>query len=103
MELEPIPTIITTVLGVLTPYVVAFINHQKWSGTSKRLVAVAASVLLTLVALGIYLLVSGEGVSDWWSFVILGVTVSQTSYALLVKGSSKAVEKSAGTGARHGS
>lgn len=91
-ELPAIPAAIVTIIGVLTPYLVALVNSPRWSTGQKRVVAVVGSLVLTGVSLAIYYASSGEPIPDWWQLLLLGLVVSQAIYALLAKPTAKALE-----------
>lgn len=96
IDLPEIPALALTVVNLLAPYLVAIVNHPRWSPNSKRILAVMVSVLLSVVALLVVQVASGEPVESWVTLVILGILVSQTSYALVTKKSATALEKSVG-------
>jgi len=93
IELPEIPAGILTLINLFAPYLIAVVNHPRWSPTQKRLVAVAMSLALTLVVIALYYLITGEPVQSWPLLLILGVLVSQTSHALITRPSASAVER----------
>lgn len=91
-ELPAVPASIVTILGILTPYLVALVNQPRWSATQKRVIGAVGSFAVSGAAIAIYYGVSGEPVTNWWSMLLLGLLVSQTAYALVAKPSAKTLE-----------
>jgi len=83
IELPAIPAGVLTLLSVLAPYAIAFINHPSWPAGSKRIIAVAVSLALTLVVLGGYYAFTGDLVPQWPVLILLGVVVSQAAFSAL--------------------
>lgn len=92
INLPAVPAGVLTLLALFAPYVIAIINRPAWSGTTKRVVAVAASVVLAAVILLFYFAFTGEPVPHWGTLILLFVVVAQASYALLAKPSAEKVE-----------
>lgn len=85
ITLPVIPAGILTLLSLLAPYVIAIINRPSWSASTKRVVSVAASVILAAVVILGYFWYTGDVVPDWPVLIILAIVVVQASYALITK------------------
>lgn len=96
IDLPAIPAGVITLLGILSPYAIAFVNSPKWSTGGKRAAAIVVAILMAGVALGGYYIITDEPVLNWPMLVILFVLVSQASYALVTKKSADYVESHAG-------
>lgn len=96
LELPEVPTLVITLLSLFAPYAIALVESPNWSKGSKKLIAIAASLALTVIVLAIYYASSGEPIPSWPTLLVLGVLVSQSSYALVTKESAAKVEKSLG-------
>lgn len=92
ITLPAIPAGVITLLGLLAPYAIALINHPAWPAGSKRIVSIAVSLALTVLALVMYFVITGDAVPGWPLLLILGLIVSQAAYALLSKGSATRIE-----------
>lgn len=95
LELPVIPTAVLAVVNLLAPFAIAVVNAPRWTAGSKRWMSVAASVLLSLVALAIFY-ASGEPLPNWPQLLLLGVLVSQSSYTLLFKKPATEIEAAVG-------
>lgn len=80
-------TISSLLVGVLTPAIVAIINHPVWEPQAKRIIAVVAAAVL-----GVLTIIANGMFSDFEVTAATVVTVvlavigaSQTAYALLWK------------------
>lgn len=85
LELPEIPAFVLVVVNLFAPYIIALVNQPSWSPNAKRLISVAGSLILSVVALGIYYAASGEPIPAWWVLLLLGVLVSQATYSLIAK------------------
>ena len=83
IELPVLPVGILTLLSFFAPYGIALINLPTWSSGSKRLVAIAFSVVLTIIVMLMYYLISGDTIPDWSVMILLGLTVSQAAFTTL--------------------
>ena len=92
-ELPEIPAAIIAVLGLVTPWLLALVNQPHWSPLVKRLIAVAGSVVLSLAVLVWYYAWAGDPWPAWPQLVLLGLLVSQATYALIAQPSAKALEQ----------
>lgn len=97
ITLPAIPVGVLTLLSFFAPYLVAIVNHPRWEPRYKRLVAIVASILLTLVVLAVYYVMTGDLVPQWPALLLLALVVQQAAYTLLWR-SANAVETTAGTG-----
>lgn len=86
-----IPAGVLTLLSFFSPYAIALINHPSWKAGSKRLVAVAVSIALTLLVLVFYYAMTGDLVPSWPIMVLLALAIGQAAYTLL-KSSATRVE-----------
>lgn len=93
IEIPAAPAGVTTLLALLAPYLIAVINQPRWSTNAKRLVAVAASLVLTLVSLAIYYAMTGDTVPQLPALLLLGLSVSQMSHGLLTRKSADSLEQ----------
>lgn len=89
--LPAIPAGVLTLLSFFSPYAIALINHPSWKAGSKRLVAVAVSIALTLLVLVFYYAMTGDLVPSWPIMVLLALAIGQAAYTLL-KSSATRVE-----------
>ena len=87
------PVAVTAILGLLAPYFIAIVNRPQWAPHVKRIVAVAATVALTAVALVLFYAVTKEPVPEWPQLVLLAIVVSQAAYALLLKPTAVTLEQ----------
>lgn len=85
INLPVIPAGILTLLSLLAPYVIAIINRPTWSASTKRVVSVAASVILAAVVILGYFWYTRDVVPDWPVLILLAIVVVQASYALVTK------------------
>ncbi|WP_017793890.1 hypothetical protein [Leucobacter salsicius] len=72
-----------TLLSFLAPYAIALINHPSWPARWKRTIAIAVSLLLTLIVLGFYYWQTGDVMPQWPVLILLGLVVSQAAFTLL--------------------
>lgn len=80
-------TISSLLVGVLTPAVVAVINHPIWEPQAKRIIAVVAAALLgvlTVIANGLFTDFEVT-TANLVTAVLAVIGASQTAYALLWK------------------
>lgn len=94
--LPVIPAGVLALLSFFSPFAIALINHPSWKAGSKRLVAVAVSIALTLLVLVFYYAMTGDLVPSWPVMVLLALTIGQAAY-LLLKDSATRVEGRYGT------
>jgi hypothetical protein len=87
------PVAIITLLGFLSPYIIAIVNQPFWSTTQRKVVGVLGSLVLAAIALLIYYAASGEPLPQWWALLLLALVVSQASYALVTKSTALKLEK----------
>lgn len=85
IDLPVIPAGVLTLLAFFAPYAIALINHPGWKAGSKRIVAVAVSIALALVVLGLYYLLTGDVPLGWPWMVLLAIVVAQAAFTLLWK------------------
>ena len=90
LDLPTIPSGITTLLNLLAPYVVAVVlgiagRHADLRPWVKKAIALAASVVLTVVVMAGYYVLTGDTVPAWPWLVLLGIVVSQAAYALVAR------------------
>lgn len=92
-EIPVAPAIVLTLIGFLAPYVIAALNGVLpfvTSGWWRRVIAVAASIILAGLGLVGWQLFTGEPLpstpSAWVTAVLLVLVVCQASYALVTKG-----------------
>ena len=83
IQIPAIPAGVLTLLSVFAPFAIALINHPAWPAGSKRLVALAVSVVLAVLVLLVYFASTGEAVPHWPVLLLLAIVVSQAAYALL--------------------
>lgn len=91
ITIPAIPAGVLTLLSFFSPYAIALINHPSWKAGSKRLVAVAVSIALTLLVLVFYYAMTGDLVPSWPIMVLLALAIGQAAYTLL-KSSATRVE-----------
>lgn len=80
-----VPELVVAIVNVFAPYLIALVTQIDWSPTVKRVVAIAASLIVTGLALAIYYAITGEQPGNWAELLLLGVMVSQSVFALLAK------------------
>lgn len=91
--LPTVPTIVTAILNLFAPYLVAIVNRPEWSANVKRIVAVVVTVVATALVLVMFYAITREPIPDWPLLLLLAVVVSQAAYALLLKQSAQVVEQ----------
>lgn len=98
IDLPAIPAGVMLLLGFFAPYAIALVNSPKWSTASKKLISIAVSIGLALIALAFYYLITKEPLvwENWPVLVLLFIVVAQASYALVTKPSATKVESAAG-------
>ena len=99
-------TVSVMLVGVLTPAIVALVNHPMWSSQTKRIIAyVGAAVLGVLTVVGNGVLNDMEfNVANAITVILAVVGASQAAYGLIWKptGASDAIEQSVNTGVPKG-
>lgn len=101
IDLPAVPALVLVIANLLSPWVISLVNQSSWTPGWRRFMAVVASAVLTVVALGIYYAYTGEPVPNWPVLVLLGVMVSQATYALIAKPlGAKALEEATSTSTR---
>lgn len=98
IEIPAIPVGVLTLLQFVAPYAIAIVQNPRWSSPQKKIVAIVASVLLTVIVLVVAVVGFGLPVGNWWAFGLLGIVVSQASYALVTGGSARNLSYNAGFG-----
>lgn len=93
ITIPEVPAGILTLLSFFAPYAIALITKPSWSEGAKKGVSIAVSVVLALAVWGIYVAMTGDGVHDWPKMILLGVAITQASYALVTEKSAKVVEE----------
>lgn len=89
----PVPALgILTLLGFLSPLVIAIINQPFWKPTTKRIVSVLGALVLAAVSLFLYYAITAEPLPSWPVLLLLAIVVSQASYALVLKKPATAIE-----------
>lgn len=88
-----IPAAVVAIIGVLSPYVIALVNNPRWSPNSKRVLAVVGSLVLTVLGLAGYYIWTREPVPELVPMLILGLVVSQATFALIAKPSAARLER----------
>lgn len=92
LDIPTIPAVIVTLLGIFAPYAIAIVNRPWWSPSTKKIVALIVSVLIAAIALVIYYAATGKPLPQWWTLLLLGLFVTQSSYALVTKPSATRLE-----------
>lgn len=85
LDIPTVPAVIVTLLGIFAPYAIAVVNRPEWSVNARKVVAVLASLVIAALALVIYFAATGEPIPQWWVLLLLGLFVTQASYALVTK------------------
>ena len=93
LDIPTVPAVIVTLLGIFAPYAIAVVNRSQWSVNARKAVAVIASVVISAIALVIYFASTGEPIPQWWVLLLLGLFVTQASYALVTKESAARLEE----------
>lgn len=93
IELPTAPAGVVTIIALLAPYLIALVNHPRWTPGWKRLMSVAGSVILTVAGLVGYYAITREPVPDIPQLLLLGLVVSQASFALIAKPTAKRLER----------
>jgi hypothetical protein len=100
--MEDVVGISAMLVGVLTPALIAVINHPRWNAQSKRIIAYVSAAIL-----GILTVIANGAFTDWQPTFAGSVTVvlavigaSQTAYGLLWKptGAADAIEEKVNPG-----
>lgn len=91
--LPSVPAIVTAILGLVAPYIVAAVNRPAWSPMWKRIIAVLVTVVLTAFTLAMYFAITREALPEWPQLILLAIVVSQAAYALVLKPSAVVVEQ----------
>lgn len=85
LQIPTVPIIIITLLGIFSPYAIAVINQPRWTPAQRKVVSVVVSLLISALALVIYFAATGEPLPQWWTLLLLGLFVAQTSYSLVTR------------------
>ena len=98
IEIPAVPVGVLVLLQFFAPYAIAIVTNSRWPAAQKKLVAIVVSVLLATVVLA-FAWWMGYTLPAWPVLILLGLVVSQASYALVTKDlGADTVQKSVGVG-----
>lgn len=98
IEIPAIPVGVLVLLQFFAPYAIAIAQNPRWTPAQKKVVAIILSVVLTAVVLAVAVLGFGLPIGSWWVFGLLGVVVSQASYALITGTAARNLSYNVGVG-----
>ncbi|MBD8218188.1 hypothetical protein IFU40_06020 [Microbacterium sp. CFBP 13617] len=90
------PAGILTLLAFFAPYAIGALNgvlpfvRKPWQ---KKLVSILVAVVLAAIVVMFYQNITGEPIGNIWVFMLLAVVLVAASYALVTRGTAKAVER----------
>ena len=97
------PAGILTLLAFFSPYAIGALNgvlpfvQKPWQ---KKVVSIVFALALAIIVVLFYVNITGEPIGNIWVFLLLAVVIVSASYALITKGTAKAVERAAEKPAR---
>jgi peptidoglycan/LPS O-acetylase OafA/YrhL len=90
------PAGILTLLAFFSPYAIGALNgvlpfvKTAWQ---RKIVSVLFAIALAALVVVFYQNITGEPVGNIWVFLLLSVVIVSASYALITRGTAKAVER----------
>jgi hypothetical protein len=98
IEIPLIPAGLVLLANFFTPYIIAIATAPFWPKAAKRVVAVGISLLFTALVLLVAHFLFSFPLPAWGPLLLIGVLMSQTTYAAILKGSADDVQQKTGVG-----